>query len=141
MLKSCLLTACLSVLMITGCDGGGGGGGDPDIPPGLDLLESACPGEDIVAVPITEGYAWECITSEGEDFIAGTLSDLSMADCFSTVSRTDAFCGIEVTGRASFAASHHEFDLQNPPPIEELGCDPEIAVSIEEVECRTVRLP
>lgn len=140
MLKSCLLTMCLAVLAVIGCDSGGDGG-NPDIPPGLDLLETDCPGEDIVAVPVTEGYAWECITAEGEDFIAGTLSGLSMADCFATVSRTDAFCGIGVTGRASFAASRHEFDLQNPPPIEELGRDPEIAVSIEEVECRTVRLP
>ena len=108
----------------------------------MNLLESDCPGQDIVAVPITEGYAWECRTTEGgEEFIAGTLSDLSLAGCFSTRSRTDAYCGIEVLGKASFAASHHEFDLENPPPPDADGCDPDIAISIEEVECRTVLLP
>ena len=71
MLKSCLLTMCLGLLVVIGCDSGGDGG-NPDIPPGLDLLESDCPGEDIVAVPVTEGYAWECITAGGEDFIAMT---------------------------------------------------------------------
>ncbi len=127
----------LAVIILAGCDSVGSGGSD--IPPGLNLLESECPGEDIVAIPVSEGYAWECIIIEsGEDYIAGTLSDLSQADCFETRSMSDAYCGIEVLGKASFAASHHEFDLENPPPPDADACDPEFAISIEEVECHTL---
>lgn len=134
-----LLPVYIAVVFLTGCDGGGSGGSD--IPPGFNLLESACPAQDINALPVTEGYVWECITAEGEEFIAGTLSSLSLASCFFAVSRTDAYCGIEVLGKASFAASHHEFDLENLPPSDQVSCDPEIAFVIEDVECRTVLLP
>ncbi len=135
-----LLPALILVISITACNGGDSG--ESNIPPGLNLLESDCLGQDIVEVPITEGYAWECTPLEGgEEFIAGTLSGLSLAGCTETVSKGDAFCDILPTGRASFTASHHVFDLENPPPPAELGCNPDIAISIEEVECRTVLLP
>jgi hypothetical protein len=138
MIKKCLLLACIAVISIGGCNGGGSG--RSDIPPGLNLLESDCPGEDIVAVPITDGYVWECVNTEtGEAGIAGNLSGLSKAGCFETLSKIDAFCGIEVLGKASFAASHHEFDANLPPPFED-GCNPDIAISIEEVECHTILL-
>lgn len=135
-----LAVAAMTILFLCGCDGGGSDGSD--IPPGLNLFKSDCPGEDIVAIPVAEGYAWECTVIEsGEAYTAGTLSGLSQAVCFETRSMADAYCGIEVLGKASFAASHHEFDLENLPPPDADGCDPELAVSIEEVECRTVLLP
>ncbi len=56
MIKKCLLLICISVVANGGCDGGGSG--RSDIPPGLNLLESECPGEDIVAIPVSEGYKW-----------------------------------------------------------------------------------
>jgi hypothetical protein len=131
---------CLGFLMITGCDGGGSG--QPDIPAGFNLLNSDCPGEDIVAIPVSEGYVWECIIIETGQLDGGaTLDSRSQAGCFETRSRGDAFCGIEVLGRASFAASHHEFNLEDPPPPDAEWCDPAIAVSIEEVECRIILLP
>jgi len=127
-------------MSIGGCDGGGSG--SSNVPPGLNLLTSECPALDIIEIPVPEGYAWNCvITESGEEFIAGTLSDLSETiDCFSTVSLSDAYCGIDVKGRARFVAEHHEFDLENPPPPSNIGCDPDFAIVIEEVECRTVLL-
>lgn len=138
MVAKFLAAAVITVLILCGCDGGDTL--QSDIPPGLNLLESDCPGEDINAVPITEGYVWECTVIEsGEVFTAGSLSGLSQAGCFQTRSKLDAYCGIEVLGRASFAASHHEFDANLPPPDAD-GCDPDIAISIEEVECHTILL-
>ncbi len=135
MIKKCLLLICISVVAIGGCDGGGSG--RSDIPPGLNLFESECPGEDIVAIPVSEGYQWVCVNIETGELDGGaTLDSRSQAGCFETLSRIDAFCDIEVLGRASFAASHHEFDADLPPPFED-GCNPDIAISIEEVECHT----
>jgi hypothetical protein len=139
MLKKLLLLAFLGVLLTGGCDGGDSD--KSDIPSGLNLLVSECPATDIIEIPASEGYAWDCVTTGGEEFIAGTLSDLSETiDCFSTVSLSDAYCGIDVEGRARFTAEHHEFDLENPPPPSDSGCDPDFAIVIEEVECRTVLL-
>jgi len=79
-------------------------------------------------------------TIGGEEFIAGTLSDLSHTiDCFSTVSKTDAFCNITVLGKITFMADHLEFDLNNLPPPGEGGCNPDIAISQEEVGCTLIR--
>jgi hypothetical protein len=119
-----------------------GGSSDSNIPPGLNLLTSECPAQDIIDIPVFEGFTWECDpTSGGEKFIAPTLSDLSNAiDCFSTVSRTDAFCEILVLGKSSFMATRLQFDLENLPPPGELGCNPDIAISQEEVVCETIRM-
>lgn len=139
MINKCLLLICIAVISIGGCDGSGSG--QSDIPPGLNLLNSDCPGEDIVAVPITEGYAWECVNTEtGEAGIAGSLSGLSIAGCFETLSKLDAYCDIVVLGKASFAASRHEFDAEEFLPPDADGCDPVFAISIEDVECHTVLL-
>ena len=135
MVAKFLAGAVIAVFLLAGCDGGGSG--QSDIPPGLNLLESGCPGEDIVAIPVSEGYQWVCLNIEtGEQSGGATLDSRSQAGCFETSSRIDAYCSIEVLGRASFAASRHEFDINSFPPFED-ACDPEFAVSIEEVECHT----
>jgi hypothetical protein len=142
MLKKILCLVWLVIILGTACDDGGDSDGS-DIPSGFNLLTSDCPAQDIIDIPVSEGFAWECTpTSGGEGFIAGTLSDLSHTiDCFSTVSRTDAFCNITVLGKITFMADRLEFDLNNPPPPDELGCNPDVALSQEEVECTLIRLP
>lgn len=140
MLKKILWLTWLVVILGTACDGGDSD--SSNIPSGFNLLTSDCPAQDIIEIPVSEGFAWECKpTDGGEEFIAGTLSDLSqIIDCFSTVSKSDAFCGIAVLGQITFIADHLEFDLENPPPPGELGCNPDIAISEEEVECTLIRL-
>jgi len=133
-----LAGALMAVLFLFGCDGGGSG--QSDIPPGLNLLESECPGEDIVAIPVWKGYQWVCLNIEtGEQAGGPTLDSRSQAGCFQAQSRTDAYCDIVVQGESSFTASYRQFDLRLPPPAGD-GCDPDIAFSIEEVECHTVLL-
>ena len=111
-----------------------------DLPPGFDLTTSECVAEDIRDTTSLSEFSWLCVNIDNNNIdIINFLPTTFVPDCFSLESRTNTWCLIVPTERASFTATR-SVHLQQLPPRDEDGCRVgELAERIEDLECELVR--